>query len=57
MSMLALAAAYDPDSDSNNSDKESEVERKVAKGENPVPPLKRGLDQVLHKEILTEMVK
>ena len=57
MSMLALAAAYDPDSDSNNIDEESEVEREVAKGEDPVPPLKRGLDQVLDKEIMTEMVK
>ena len=55
--MLALSAAYDPDSDSNNIDEESEVEREVAKGEDPVPPLKRGLDQVLDKEIMTEMVK
>ena len=53
MSSLANAVAYD--SDSKNSDDESKVEREVSKGQDPVPPLKRGLDQSFDKEIKKEM--
>ena len=54
MSLLALAAAYDSDSDLSNSEDEK-VEREVNKGEDLVPPLKRGLDQVFDKEMKKEM--
>ena len=53
MSLLALASAYDSDSDLNNSEDEVERsgEREVGKGPDPVPPLKRGLVQVCDKEM------
>ena len=41
--------------DLKNNEEESEVEREVAKGEDPVLPLKRGLDQLFDKEIKQEM--
>ena len=56
MSLLALAAAYDSDSDSNDSKNENEVnKREVGKGQDTAPPLKRGLDQVLDKEMKKEI--
>ena len=51
MSLLELAAAYDSDSDLSNSEEESKVEREVVKVQDPVPPLKRGLDQEFDKEM------
>ena len=48
MSSLANGGAYD--SDSKNSEDESKVEREVAKGQDPEPPLKRGLDEVFDKK-------
>ena len=54
MSLHALAAAYDSDSDLNNSEDENKVEREGGKGQNPVP-LKRGLDRVLENELKKEL--
>ena len=53
--MSSLANAYNSDSDSKNSDDESKLEREIGKGQDPVLPLKRGLDQVFDKEIKKEM--
>ena len=41
--------------DLKNNEEESGVEREVDKGEDPVLPLKRGLDQLFDKEIKQEM--
>ena len=46
MSLLTLAAAYDSDSDSNNTKENGEMEREVVKGDNH--------DQVLGREMKEE---